>query len=253
MGPPPIHRNLALGLFTKEFLLRWYFSYNNPVQHDRFGAEWLGNCPAEKDLEVLVDSTEHKPECAQVVNKTNGILVCTSKCVASRTRAVIVPLYLPLVRLHLKTCVQFCAPHYKKNTEGLERLQKRAVELGKSLGHKSYEEQLRELQVLSLEKRNLRGDPITLYNHLKGSCSRHSIFIKIQEAQYLGGQNVTDRNMAHVSMVHVLLRIIQFGTAWNGHKRDFIAADARVLNLYSQKSPLRPEVFSEDLNLSDFL
>lgn len=64
---------------------------------------------------------------------------------------------------------------------------------------------------------------------------------------------VIDRNMACVSMVHVLLRIIQFGTAWNGHKRDFTAADAQVLNLYSQKSPLGTEVFSEDLNLSDFL
>lgn len=32
-------------------------------------------------------------------------------------------------------------------------------------------------------------------------------------------------------------------------KRDFTAADAQVLNLYSQKIPLRPEVFREDLNL----
>lgn len=60
---------------------------------------------------------------------------------------------------------------------------------------------------------------------------------------------IINRNMTSASVVHVLLCIIQLGTAWIGYKRDFTAAGAHVLNLYSQKIPPRGEDFSEDLNL----
>ena len=68
------------------------------------------------------------------------------------------------VRPHLESCVQLWSPQHRKDMDVLERVQGRATS--------SYEDRLRELRLLSPEKRRLWGDLLAAFQYLKGLPGR---------------------------------------------------------------------------------
>ena len=109
---------------------------------------------------------------------------------ASREREVIVPLY----------CIQVWGPQYRKDAELLEWVQRRVTKMIRRLEHLSYEERLRELGLLSLEKKRLQGDLIVAFQYLKGAYK--------QEGEQLFMREDSDRTRGNG------LKLRQGGLGW---------------------------------------
>lgn len=118
----------------------------------RLGAEQLENCPAEKYLGVLgVSCLTISQGVRRWAKKATGILAWIRNHGDSRTRAVIIASCMTLVRLHLEHSVHFWGPRFRKDIKVLEWVQSRTINLVKGLERMSYEEQLRDLGLFSLE------------------------------------------------------------------------------------------------------
>ncbi|GAB0179553.1 cAMP-dependent protein kinase inhibitor alpha [Grus japonensis] len=118
-----------------------HLSQGNHQFQYRVGNEWIENSSADKDLEILVEEKlDFSWQSVLAAQKANHILGCIKRRVASRSREVIVLLYLTLVRTHLEYCIQLWGPQYKKDMDLLEQIQKKAVKMMRGLEHLCYEE-----------------------------------------------------------------------------------------------------------------
>ncbi|KAJ7424702.1 hypothetical protein BTVI_05541 [Pitangus sulphuratus] len=77
-----------------------HLGQGNPKHKCRPGGEWI----EEDNLGVLMDTKPNvSQQCTLAGQKTNRILGCMERRVASGSREVIIPLYSALVRRHLPT------------------------------------------------------------------------------------------------------------------------------------------------------
>ncbi|PKU42520.1 reverse hypothetical protein [Limosa lapponica baueri] len=98
-----------------------YLGHGNPKHKYRLGDEWIERSSEEKNLGVLVDEKQiTSQQCVLVAQKAKCVLCCVKRSMACRSREVILPLYVVLLRPHLEYCIQLWCPQHKKVMDLLE-------------------------------------------------------------------------------------------------------------------------------------
>ncbi|XP_059579404.1 uncharacterized protein LOC109285286 [Alligator mississippiensis] len=140
----------------------------NQQQTYRLGNSPLISTEAEKDLGAIIDAKMNMGrQCEDPVSKAYRTLSCIYRYNMSRSKEVFLPLYASLVRPQLEYCVQFWVPHFRRDVDSIERVQRRATCMIRGQQGRPYKGRLRDLNLLSLHKRRLKGDLVAIYKLTK--------------------------------------------------------------------------------------
>ncbi|PKU39920.1 pol- hypothetical protein [Limosa lapponica baueri] len=125
-----------------------HMGQGNPQYRYRLEEEEIKSSTAEKDLEVLLDGkVDMSQECVLAAQKSNCILDCIKRSMASSSREVTLQFYSALMRSLLDYCIQLWSCQHRKDMDLLEQAQRRATKMIRGI-----EDSMRELRLLSLEK-----------------------------------------------------------------------------------------------------
>ena len=93
-------------------------------------------------------------QCSKAANEANKRLDMINRNYKCK---VISPLYKFIVRPHLDYCMQKWRPHYRKDLDKLEKVQRRTTRMVEGLEEYSYEDQLRILGLTTQERQDSYG------------------------------------------------------------------------------------------------
>ena len=117
---------------------------------------------------------------------------CRIAAVKRNQKEPIILQYKTIVRLHVEYCIQAWRPYCKKDTDMLERIQRRATKMIPKLRNISYEMRLKERGLTTLETRRLRGDQIEVFKLLNGyGHFDRNIFVLVKEGRRTRGHGLT--------------------------------------------------------------
>ena len=123
----------------------------------------------QRDLGIIIHSSlKPSQQCVAAAKKANKMLGMIKRNIECRSPFIISRLYKQLIRPHLEYCIQAWRPWLQKDIQLLEAVQRRATKIITGFHDLPYEERLRRLHLLPLERRHERGDVIQTFKILKG-------------------------------------------------------------------------------------
>ena len=124
----------------------------------------LSYSECEKDVGVHVDhDLKFDEHICTKINMANRIMGIAKKTFDRLEPTTFCDIFKGLIRHHLEYAAPVWSPHFAKQKEAIERVQRRATKVVPGLGHLSYPERLRALNLPTLAYRRIRGDMITVF------------------------------------------------------------------------------------------
>jgi len=106
-------------------------------------------------------------QCIKAVKTANRVLEMIKRTFTVRDKSIVLQLYKSLVRPHLEYSVQAWRPHFRKDIDLLEGVQRRTTKLITAIKDEIHEDRLRLVNLTTLETSKLRGDLIEVLKYFK--------------------------------------------------------------------------------------
>ena len=142
---------------------------HNALQKYTLNNQALATVSHEKDLGVVIsEDLKASQQCSQAYSKASKMLGLLNRTIIYKSQEILLRLYKSLVRPHLEYCTAAWSPHYKKDKELLERIQRRFTRMIPELKRSPYPDRLKALHLWTLEERRIRADLIEVFKMLNG-------------------------------------------------------------------------------------
>ena len=198
------------------------------------GNTFISRRTEEKDLGVwFAESLSPEKHINKVVGETYNLLRNIRIAFAYLDEDMMRKIFVTLIRPKLEYAAVVWSPWLKKDIGRIERIQRAATKMVLRLKDFTYEERLRELNLLSLEKRRERGDLIMIYKLMmdKDYVDRKDLLVwDTRETRGHGRKLKKSRFRRDIKMKSFPHRCVDI---WNG--LDSCVVHAKSLNEFKNK------------------
>jgi len=131
--------------------------------------KYVTEVESENDLGVTIrNDLKVSNQCAKAYASASRALGLIGRNIRYKQTDMMLKLFKSLVRPHVEYCTVAWSPHYKKDKQLIEKVQRRFIKMLPEFKHKKYEEVLEKLKLNTLEERRNRADVIFLFKMYKG-------------------------------------------------------------------------------------
>ena len=140
----------------------------------------------ERDLGVVVTSDlKSSSQCLKSAATARRVIAMIRRTFRNMDIADFRLIYKTYIRPHLEFCIQAWSPHFVKDINVLENVQRAATNLVPMLRKYSYPVRLQKIGITSLVERRVRGDMIEVYRLLTGKEQvDHKQFFTLADMPY---------------------------------------------------------------------